>query len=276
MVITNLNTILNSLTEFYSNRTFEDSLLIEELAHAVSSPSMIPIDPLDAIDKSFLTPTLNRLSIVHSHISLLIQLCKMTQSEVRSILISVWGAEIGIRVLKNLNKLCLTLIWESSILLSLCSSDTNIIDQQINKNYLLKLFPIINDLTTNEITRTFDIDEIMSMDTSDFTKLKLSLNIQQRIKTIKPLLCVSSKLGQALSELYDLLVKQCSTSQLRHVRRFDQPSTPYVPTAAAKLVASTLTEVLRDGFLFQLPANVNLTEDQIEKFRLKFFVCTIG
>ncbi|CAF1355135.1 unnamed protein product [Rotaria magnacalcarata] len=116
----------------------------------------------------------------------------------------------------------------------------------------------------------------MSMDTSDFTKLKLSLNIQQRIKTIKPLLCVSSKLGQALSELYDLLVKQCSTSQLRHVRRFDQPSTPYVPTAAAKLVTSTLTEVLRDGFLFQLPANVNLTEDQIEKFRLKFFVCTIG
>ncbi|CAF5226850.1 unnamed protein product, partial [Rotaria magnacalcarata] len=142
---------------------------------------MIPIDPLDAIDKSFLTPTLNRLSIVRSHISLLIQLCKMTQSEVRSILISVWGAEIGIRVLKNLNKLCLTLIWESSILLSLCSSDTNIIDQQINKNYLLKLFPVINDLTTNEITRTFDIDEIMSMDTSDFTKLKLSLNIQQRI-----------------------------------------------------------------------------------------------
>ncbi|CAF3792804.1 unnamed protein product [Rotaria magnacalcarata] len=118
MVITNLNTILNSLTEFYSNRTFEDSLLIEELAHAVSSPSMIPIDPLDAIDKSFLTPTLNRLSIVHSRISLLIQL---------------W-----IRVLKNLNKLCLTLIWESSILLSLCSSDTNIIDQQINKNDLLK------------------------------------------------------------------------------------------------------------------------------------------
>ena len=74
-------------------------------------------------------------------------------------------------------------------------------DQQFNKNDLLKLFPLINDLTntisplhnvstqlndltTNEITRTFDIDEIMSMDTSDFTKLKLKLsfNIQQRIK----------------------------------------------------------------------------------------------
>lgn len=294
MVITNLDIILNSLTDFYSNRTFEGSFLIEELTRAVSS-STTPIDPMEAINQSALTPVLHQLSIVHSHISLLISLCKITQNEVRSILISFWGAEIGIRVLKNLNKLCLTLIWESSILLSLCSSDTNIIDQQFNKNDLLKLFPLINDLTnsisplqnvstqlndltTNEISRTFDIDEIISMDTSDFTKLKLKLsfNIQQRIKTIKPLLCVSSKLGRALSELYNLLVKHCSTSQLRHARRFNQPPTPYIPTAAAKLVASTLTEVLRDGFLFHLPANINLTESQIEKFRLTFYVCTIG
>ncbi|CAF4114676.1 unnamed protein product, partial [Rotaria magnacalcarata] len=297
MIITNLDAILNSLADFYSNRTYDGSLLIEELARAASSSasSNLPVDPMDAINQSSLTPILHQLSIVHSHISLLISLCKITQNEVRSILISFWGAETGIRVLKNLNKLCLTLIWESSILLSLCSSDTNMMDQQFNKNDLLQLFPMINDLTntisplqnvstqlndltTNEMTRTFDIDEIMSMDTSDFTKLKLkvSLNIQQRIKTIKPLLCVSSKLGRALSELYNLLVKQCSTSQLRHARRFNQPPTPYVPTAAAKLVASTLTEVLRDGFLFHLPANINLTESQIEKFRLTFFVCTIG
>lgn len=298
MVITNLDVILNSLTDFYSNRTYDGSLLIEELASAISSSSTTTpaiTDPIDAINQSSLTPILHQLSIVHSHISLLISLCKITQTEVRSILISFWGAETGIRVLKNLNKLCLTLIWESSILLSLCSSETNLIDQQFNKNDLLKLFPLINDLTntisplhnvstqlndltTNEITRTFDIDEIMSMDTSDFTKLKskLSFNIQQRIKTIKPLLCVSSKLGRALGELYNLLVRQCSTSQMRHARRFNQQPTVYTPTIAAKLVASTLTEVLRDGFLFHLPSNTNLTENQIEKFRLTFFVCTIG
>ena len=295
MIITNLDTILNSLTDFYSNRTYDGSLLLKELAVAVSSSTALSIDPIDAINQSSLTPTLHQLSVVHSHIALLITLCKIPQNEVRSILISFWGAETGVRALKNLNKLCLTLIWESSILLSLCSSETNIIDQQFNKNDLLKLFPIINDLTnsisplqnvstqlndltTNDVTRTFDIDEIMSMDTSDFTKLKLKLsfNIQQRIKTIKPLLCVSSKLGRALSELYNLLVKQCSTSQLRHARRFNQLPTPYVPTAAAKLVTSTLTEVLRDGFLFHLPGNINLTENQIEKFRLTFLVCTIG
>ena len=35
MVITNLDIILNSLTDFYSNRTYDGSLLIEELSHAV-------------------------------------------------------------------------------------------------------------------------------------------------------------------------------------------------------------------------------------------------
>ncbi|CAF1298860.1 unnamed protein product [Adineta ricciae] len=293
MVITNLDNILNSLTEFYSARTYDGSLLIEELARAVSSST--PIDPIDAINQSSLTPTLHRLSVVHSHISLLISLCKISQTDVRGILISFWGTETGLRVLRNLNKLCLTLIWESSILLSLCSSETNLIDQQFNKNDLLKLFPLINDLTntisplhnvsnqlndltTNETARTFDVDEIISMDTSDFTKLKLKLssNIQQRIKTIKPLLCVSSKLGRALGELYNLLVRQCSTSQMRHARRFNQQPTAYTPTASAKYVTSTLTEVLRDGFSFHLPANNNLSESQIEKFRLTFFVCTIG
>ena len=297
MVITNLDQILTSLTTFYSNRTYDGSLLVEELAQAVSSTTTpTSIDPIDAINQSTLTPMLHQLSVVHSHISLLISLCKITQNDVRSILISFWGTETGIRVLKNLNKLCLTLIWESSILLSLCSSETNFNEQQqFNKNDLLKLFPLINelnntisplhnvstqlnDLTTNEVTRTFDIDEIMSMDTSDFTKLKLKLssNIQQRIKTIKPLLCVTSKLGRALGELYNLLVRQCSTSQMRHARRFNQQPLIYIPTAAAQLVASTLTEVLRDGFSFNLTANANLTEQQIEKFRLTFFVCTIG
>ncbi|CAF4689341.1 unnamed protein product, partial [Rotaria sp. Silwood2] len=142
--------------------------------------------------------------------------------------------EIGIRILKNLNKLCLTLIYEKSILLSLCSFETNIIE---------------NDLTTNEIF----------------------------IKTIKPLLYVSSKLSQALSEFYNLLVKQCATSQMKPIsRRFNQQSFVYTPTKAATLVASILIEVLKDGLSFNLSANTNLTENQIEKLRLTFFICTIG
>jgi hypothetical protein len=70
-------------------------------------------------------------------------------------------------------------------------------DEKLNKHDLFKLFPLINDsintifslhslstqlsdLITNETTRTFHINDIMCMDTSDFTnlKLKLSSNIQ--------------------------------------------------------------------------------------------------
>ncbi|CAF4269438.1 unnamed protein product, partial [Rotaria sp. Silwood2] len=220
MVITNLDTILISLTDFYSNPNYDSSLLIEELSRSISLSSS--------------TTILHKLSIVHSHISLLISFCKISKNEVRNLLINFLSNEIGIRILKNLNKLCLTLIYEKSILLSLCSFETNIIE---------------NDLTTNEIF----------------------------IKTIKPLLYVSSKLSQALSEFYNLLVKQCATSQMKPIsRRFNQQSFVYTPTKAATLVASILIEVLKDGLSFNLSANTNLTENQIEKLRLTFFICTIG
>jgi hypothetical protein len=63
---------------------------------------------------------------------------------------------------------------------------------------LQNVFTQLNDLTTNETPRTLNIDDIMSIDSSDFKTLNLSFNIQQRIKTIKRLLCVSPKLGRAL------------------------------------------------------------------------------
>ncbi|CAF4972068.1 unnamed protein product, partial [Rotaria sp. Silwood1] len=220
MVITNLDTILISLTDFYSNRNYDSSLLIEELSRSISLSSS--------------TTILHKLSIVHSHISLLISFCKISKNAVRNLLINFLSNEIGIRILKNLNKLCLTLIYEKSIFLSLCSFETNIIE---------------NDLTTNEIF----------------------------IKTLKPLLYVSSKLSQALSEFYNLLAKQCATSQMKPISRcFNQQSFVYTPTKAATLVASILIEVLKDGLLFNLSTNTNLTENQIEKFRLTFFICTIG
>lgn len=72
----------------------------------------------------------------------------------------------------------------------------------------------LNDLIPNETTHTFDIDDIMCIDTSDFTnlKLKLSYSIQQCIKTIAALLCVSSKIGRALCDLHNSPARQCSTS----------------------------------------------------------------
>ena len=42
MEITNPDGILNPLTDFYSSRTYDGSLLIEELAHAVFSSKHLP------------------------------------------------------------------------------------------------------------------------------------------------------------------------------------------------------------------------------------------
>ncbi|CAF4376819.1 unnamed protein product, partial [Didymodactylos carnosus] len=55
-------------------------------------------------------------------------------------------------------------------------------------------------------------------------------------------------------------------------RRFNQPPTIYTPTAAAKQIAATISEVLREGFQF----NLQSSPVQHQRFRLTFFVCTIG
>ena len=44
----------------------------------------LSIDPVEAINQSLLTPIFHQLSVVHSHVSLLISLCQITQNEVRS------------------------------------------------------------------------------------------------------------------------------------------------------------------------------------------------
>ncbi|CAF1689872.1 unnamed protein product, partial [Didymodactylos carnosus] len=38
-------------------------------------------------------------------------------------------------------------------------------------------------------------------------------------------------------------------------RRFNQPPTIYTPTAAAKQIAATISEVLREGFQFNLQSS---------------------
>lgn len=75
MVITSFDAMLNSPRDFYSNRTYDGSVLIEELARTVFSSSSMPsINPIDAINQSSLTLTFHQLSMMHSQISLLISL----------------------------------------------------------------------------------------------------------------------------------------------------------------------------------------------------------
>jgi len=93
----------------------DGSVLIRELAQAEN--------PLDAVNCPSQTPLLHSICSIHSFIYLLITLGKINQNEVRTITITKWGSDLGCKVLKDLCKLYMNLIWESSMLLWLCNEE---------------------------------------------------------------------------------------------------------------------------------------------------------
>lgn len=54
-------------------------------------------------------------------------MCSLSQSagsvQVRSMLVSHWGSKLGLQVLHGLSRLYLSLVWESSVLIALCSDN---------------------------------------------------------------------------------------------------------------------------------------------------------
>jgi len=43
------------------------------------------------------------------------------QSEIRAISVNQWGSQLGLSVLNKLSQLYCSLVWESTVLLSLCT-----------------------------------------------------------------------------------------------------------------------------------------------------------
>ena len=82
---------------------------------------------------------------------------------------------------------------------------------------------------------------------------------------------VSSRLGRALVELFALLVKLCVGSPLRQRRGQQIPATPAPPSPPARAVASALTKLLAAGLSWEPPPT-----SPIPKFRLTFFICSLG
>lgn len=63
------------------------------------------------------------------------------QSDIRTISISHWGSELGLSVLKGLSSLYTSLVWESTVLLALCSNDNGLPENcQFGRQQLEKLF----------------------------------------------------------------------------------------------------------------------------------------
>lgn len=80
----------------------------------------------EAFVNAELTPILHRMNAVHGYVIMLINLCRNASNGMRSILLKQWGdrEHTGIQLLDNLVKLYISLVWESTILLSMCSEDS--------------------------------------------------------------------------------------------------------------------------------------------------------
>ncbi len=100
---------------------------------------------------------------------------------------------------------------------------------------------------------TDSADTATTPSASSSKKNKLPPTLQAQIKQIKPLLSASSRLGRALAELFGLLVKLSVGSPVRQRRIQQLPTTPLVPTPAARDVASSLSQLLSNGMSWTPP-----------------------
>ncbi|KAI1892343.1 hypothetical protein AGOR_G00132390 [Albula goreensis] len=232
--------------------------------------------------------------------------CRVGQSEIRVISVNQWGSQLGLTVLNKLSQLYCSLVWESTVLLSLCTPNSLPPGCEFGQADMLKLVPKEERPATSTVPtsapgvrRTAEVesegvgvdtsaqgllegmgldgDSLAPMETDEPTatdpkaKPKLTPAMAARIKQIKPLLSASSRLGRALAELFGLLVKLCVGSPVRQRRSHHAPSTGTAPTPAARATASSLTKLLTKGLSWQPPPYT-----PTPRFRLTFFICSVG
>ncbi|QQP39182.1 Uncharacterized protein FKW44_019979, partial [Caligus rogercresseyi] len=269
------------------------------LLHELTSASNIA----EATSNSQATPLLHHMSAAHAYIQMFIYVCRTGQNDIRTISVNHWGSELGLDVLKGLSKLFASLVWESTILLALCSDDTLPPNSEFGKADMDKLLPSQPQPTPNEQEETLSPSsgtesnssvtmamenlstepEVVSMDVdgssssekkapeTTTTSSKYNPCLHHQIKQIKPLLSASSRLGRALAELFALLVKLCVGSPIRQRRGQHVPPTPSAPSSYAIAVASALNKLLASGLSWSPPPT-----SPIPGFRLTFFTCSVG
>ncbi|XP_072422626.1 E3 ubiquitin-protein ligase HUWE1 isoform X3 [Chiloscyllium punctatum] len=295
-----LDTILSSLEPLHRPiDTPGGSVLLRELANAGNV--------VDATLSAQATPLLHALTAAHAYIMMFVHTCRVGQSEIRSISVNQWGSQLGLNVLNKLSQLYCSLVWESTVLLSLCTPNSLPAGCEFGQADMQKLVPKEDKLATAATPGTstgakrteaemdaasstveasaqgflegisLDGDTLAPMETDEPStsdakgKSKISPAMAARIKQIKPLLSASSRLGRALAELFGLLVKLCVGSPVRQRRSHHPASTTTAPTPAARGTASALTKLLTKGLSWQPPPYT-----PTPRFRLTFFICSVG
>ncbi|XP_077002926.1 E3 ubiquitin-protein ligase HUWE1 isoform X12 [Tamandua tetradactyla] len=289
-----LDSILSSLEPLH--RPIESpggSVLLRELACAGNVA--------DATLSAQATPLLHSLTAAHAYIMMFVHTCRVGQSEIRSISVNQWGSQLGLSVLSKLSQLYCSLVWESTVLLSLCTPNSLPCGCEFGQADMQKLVPKDEKAGTTQGGKRsdgeqdgtagsmdastqgllegigLDGDTLAPMETDEPTasdskgKSKITPAMAARIKQIKPLLSASSRLGRALAELFGLLVKLCVGSPVRQRRSHHAASTTTAPTPAARSTASALTKLLTKGLSWQPPPYT-----PTPRFRLTFFICSVG
>ncbi|XP_068610279.1 E3 ubiquitin-protein ligase HUWE1 [Brachionichthys hirsutus] len=272
------------------------SVLLRELANAGHVT--------DATLSARATPLLHALTAAHAYILMFVHTCRVGQSEIRAISVNQWGSQLGLSVLTKLSQLYCSLVWESTVLLSLCTPNSLPPGCEFGQTDMQKLVPkeekpsgstavaaatgvkrnaeseaVSVDSSSGGLLEGMglDGDTLAPMETDEPTatdpkaKSKLTPAMATRIKQIKPLLSASSRLGRALAELFGLLVKLCVGSPVRQRRSHHATSTGTTPTPAARATASALTKLLTKGLSWQPPPYT-----PTPRFRLTFFICSVG
>ncbi|XP_069738899.1 E3 ubiquitin-protein ligase HUWE1-like [Phaenicophaeus curvirostris] len=276
------------------------SVLLRELAAAGAVQ--------DATLSAQATPLLHALTAAHAYIMMFVHTCRVGQSEIRAISVTQWGSQLGLSVLGKLSQLYCSLVWESTVLLSLCTPNSLPPGCEFGQADMQKLVPkeergapsppqggrrpegeaegagpsgagggdpppaqgLLEGMgLESEALAPMETDEPGGADPK--AKAKISPAMAARIKQIKPLLSASSRLGRALAELFGLLVKLCVGSPVRQRRSHHAAAAAPAPSPAARATASALTKLLTKGLSWQPPPYT-----PTPRFRLTFFICSVG
>ncbi|XP_033329504.2 HECT, UBA and WWE domain containing E3 ubiquitin protein ligase 1 isoform X3 [Megalopta genalis] len=284
--LSQLNEVLNLLKPLHNHTdTPGGSVLLHELASAPNLETAFTSDTA--------TPLLHAMNAAHGYVVMFVHVCRTSQSEVRNFSMNHWGSGLGLAVLKGLSELYMSLVWESTLLLALCSEDSIPAGCDFGKEDMDKLVPpelkndaetsgwsggVSSDMGSNGMTTAM---EALSTDPPpvpmevDDNKPSASAGrvspSSYQLKYIKPLLGASSRLGRALAELFGLLVKLCMGSPGRQRRGQQMPLTPVLPSQAAGSVATALNCLLIRGLTWDI-----LPPSPIPKFKLTFLICSVG
>ena len=187
------------------------SVLLRELAGSTTNPT-------EAIASPNATPLLHAMAAAHAYIMMFVHVCRTGQSDIRTLSINHWGSQIGLPVLKGLSKLYTSLVWESTVLLALCSDEALPAGCQFGRADLDKLLPAelkfptgsdgasTAELGTNSVAAALQALSTESnspvaamevdseqVDGKERPREKMSPAQQHQMKMVKPLLSTASR-----------------------------------------------------------------------------------